>query len=561
MKSIIEPPSDDIAEYEQRLEHRVRLFIDAVKEGKVKFRDNLNIIESLNKIRLLSNGKIDLESVDGFVRSAALVAEYVHNRQELKSFASLFEIQCRYFDFIYKNFEPYYEIAKARGMTPHQAAIAATQSETSIAELTASISDFLEVIVEFWNVYGDIALAHAEDLTVDVKGVFGGDLFPTNSGNIASKCGIYTDTIIVPDPFLRSKHVFKHASKKDQAYFLIKHAMNLLKYKELACAQIDKPIIVVVPDYSALDEQEKDFYTELGRRDALIHANRLFGREFYSFDDLFEYASNLDTVDKLISSIVDPSRILFDSNWGKNPKDQINRALSESEYKILPFKNPGQLIATMALGRMGTSNELLFKSKRLGGSPIIEAETSWQYFLWKQEYDANSVKKNSDSKDLHVLNALQTLGKTEFTWLGNIPVEALIELRKQEALPEIRHILGKGISDLLQTNSVNFHRTSDQVFDNINKAISEQQKKLDELRSKNWLFAGTDIGSWFVTGTLAISAAVTSNPFLGVAAFAADQILDPPKLKNIPNKIKELVEENKRINQSPVGFLYKLAQS
>ena len=124
-------------------------------------------------------------------------------------------------------------------------------------------------------------------------------------------------------------------------------------------------------------------------------------------------------------------------------------------------------------------------------------------------------------------------------------------------IEEIRSILGGGVDELTKANPSNFHRTSDQVFDNIHDAFEQHKQSIDELKSKKWKFAGSDIGSWFVVGSFAVTAAATGVPVWGIAAIVADQLLDAPKLKDIPNSIKELANESKELDKSPVGILFK----
>ena len=78
------------------------------------------------------------------------------------------------------------------------------------------------------------------------------------------------------------------------------------------------------------------------------------------------------------------------------------------------------------------------------------------------------------------------------------------------------------------------------------------------LRAKKWKFAGSDIGSWLVVGSLGVTAAVTGTPVWGLAAIAADQLLDAPKLKDIPSSIKNLAKENSKLQKSPVGMLFNI---
>lgn len=209
---------------------------------------------------------------------------------------------------------------------------------------------------------------------------------------------------------------------------------------------------------------------------------------------------------------------------------------------------------------MSVSNELLLKARQLSGTPIIEAETSWQFFNWKLEYDAEKAQEFYGSENLHITKGLTDLSNTDLPWLGNIPPESLLELRKQGALEEIRGILGNNIKELVETNPTNCFRTRDQILENIELSFDKHRKKLDTLKAKNWKFAGKDIGSWVVMGSIGIGAALTGTPAWGLAALAVDQILDAPKLREIPQRYRELIEQNKEVKQSPVGILFKASK-
>jgi len=544
-------------EYEDRLQRRLQILKKQFDEGKIKIAEGLQVIDSLNAVRYRPDGLVNLDTVDGLVRSMALAAEHFHDREELKNLLSLSEIQNTYFSFLEQNFDHFFQEMKKHDVTPHDIARHLSSNSDAVDELVTNLPNFLDVLKEFWEGAGDIVHIHVEDMHSTLKGVFGGDLFPTHDENIASKCGIYTDTIILPDPFMRSLDLFERWEPDQKAYYLIKHALNLLQYKDLACADVDPPIVVVIPDYTALERSEKEFIAHLGESDALIHAGKVFGRNFESIDDLMEYSSSLDTLDKLIPEISDASRILFDTKWEGDIQEQVARAMEDQHAQLLGTNNPGVIVASQAFGRMSVSNELLIKASRLRGTPIIDAPTSWQYLAWKIEYDAERKERDEDVKDLHVLRGLQSLSENEMEWLGQVPPDALLEMRKIGALEEIRNILGKGIDELTQANPDNFHRTSDQVFDNIHAAFDQHKQSIDELKSKKWKFAGSDIGSWFVVGSLAVTAAATGVPVWGIAAIVADQLLDAPKLKDIPESIKGLANESKELNNSPVGMLFK----
>ncbi|POU04044.1 hypothetical protein C3369_01385 [Escherichia sp. ESNIH1] len=555
----IENSSEEI-EYEKRLRRRLKILQEQFKAGKVYIQEGLGIENSLLAVRYGTDGEIDLNTVDGAVRSMALAITAIHDREEMKKEISLHEIQKTYFSFIESNFGGFYKEMARNELTPHQVGRALTRNKEFMDGLKGGLRDFLNAITEFWEAVGEVAHIHVEDMRGNVKGVFGGDLFPAQDENIASKCGVFTDTIILPDPFLRSKHIFEHNSYEDCVYYLVKHAMNILKYKELACAELDTPIVAIIPDLSVLQESEKEFYRTLGRQDALIHAGKLFGREFESFDELIEFGYSLDTIERVTAEIRDESRVLFDTNWKGNTESQLKRALESKHYK--PFINsPGMLLASQSFSRMSVSNELLIKSRQLNGTPIIDAPTSWQYLVWKMEYDADRAESQLNSQGLHILKGLGELAHNEMQWLGNIPSLALIQLRKEGAMEEIRSILGKGVNEIIQSNPQDFHGTKDKILGNIDFAFKQHKENIKELTKKKWRFAGKDIGSWLVVGSLEVTAAVTGTPAWGLITIAADQMLDVPKLKDIPKSIRSIIEENNKVKKSPVGMLFNIKKT
>ncbi|PKN07535.1 MAG: hypothetical protein CVU73_12325 [Deltaproteobacteria bacterium HGW-Deltaproteobacteria-8] len=546
--------------YEARLQRCLQILKQHFEAGKIKIAEGLNVVESLEKVRHAPDGSFDLDTVDGSVRSMALAVEFMHDRQELKQQISLAEIQESYFAFLDYNFGNFYKMMCERGLSPHDMGMSALKIPAMVTDLSNSVSSFMEVLEEFWSGVADAAHAHVEDMNVSMKSIFGGDLFPYCDDNIASKCCIYTDTLIMPDPFLRSKHIFASGTPEQRAYFMMKHGLNVLKYKELACADVPIPIVVILPDYTAVIQEERQFVQDLGKADALIHSSKVFGRSFDSLEDLVDFASELNTIEKVEAEVIGTDRVLFDTGWGSTVRSQIENALKDESTKFIDIKNPGIIVASQAVARMGIMNELLIKARRLRGTPIIDAPTSWQYFVWKLEYDAEGAAMKSNCPNLHVLHGLQSLAENQMEWLGKVPPDALIELRKVNALGEIRAILGKGIDELAQVNPTNFYRTSDQVFDNIRAAFVEHKTSIEQLRAKKWKFAGTDIGSWLVVGSLAVTSAATGLPVWGLAAVAADQLLSAPKLKDIPKSIKELAEESNKLKKSPVGMLFQYSQ-
>ena len=342
--------------YEANLQRRLKILRQFFEKGRIKLAKGLKVIESLKAVRYAPDGSVDLNTVDGLVRAMALGIEATHEREELKKGIPLAEIQTTYFRFLDNNFGDFYKIMVERGLTPHQAGLAASRNNGAIEEITKPIPDFLRTIEEFWAASADAAYAHVEDMDGTFKGVFGGDLFPSQNQNIVSKCGLYTDTLILPDPFIRTKFLFELGNAKENAYYLLKHALSLLQYRDLACADLTPPIIVILPDLSLIDKSKQEFFRTLGNDDALIHSGKVFGRTFGSIAELNEYAGTLNTLDSVVSKIADRGRVLFDAELKGDLRVQITKASQGKYAKIIGTTHPGLIVASLPLGRMNVIN-------------------------------------------------------------------------------------------------------------------------------------------------------------------------------------------------------------
>lgn len=557
--------SKEEKEYEERVKRRVLILKEQIEKGRIHISEHLrdDFEKSLLKVRLDKNGEPDLETVDGRIRSMALMAEHMDHREKMKGAISLQQIQEGYFNRIEGNFNHFYKIMIEKNVSPHQVANVIAYGKQSIDHLDEVIKPILEDLEKFWELVAESGYLHLEDDYDSIKAVFGGDLFPSNEENIASKCGIYTDTIILPCPFIRSRHMFQVWDKQQRVYYLLKHALNILQYKELALTELDKPIIAILPDKEMMDEFAYEEISKLGEKDALYHAQKVFDRKFESMEELIDFGKSLDTIDKVTKEIKDPRRVLFDTEFKDSLELQIKYQMESDSAKALRTDNPGIIVSMMGFGRMSVCNELLLKSTKVGGIPLIDAPTSWEYFKWKLEYDSERTHPDTDYSKLHIVKGLNGLDNSKLQWIGKIPPKGLIELRKNGAINEIREILLKGIDELVKANQFDFTSTSHKVFNNLNFAFNQHQENIKKLTNKKWKIAGKDFGSWLVMGSVEIASACTGNMIFGLPSAILSQLLDAPKLKDLPKtveNIKQTEREKEQLKKSPLGLMFKYSK-
>jgi len=215
---------------------------------------------------------------------------------------------------------------------------------------------------------------------------------------------------------------------------------------------------------------------------------------------------------------------------------------------------PGQAVYMHLISRFSQANDSYQRSLQLRGTPIVRAPTSWIWYNQMLEYNAGNSSMGS-LHDLHIARALNSTVKNEMPWMGNIPADSLIEIRQSGALDEIRHLLSGGLKELVEANPSNFYRTGDQVFDNLDAAFLEHEKKIKELSNKKWKFAGKDIGSFMVVGGISITAALTSLPLFATLGVAASMSGYVPNVKELKEKYRALTAEENEVKNTGVGIL------
>ena len=540
----------------EELHRRIELLKKQLKEGKIGVAPHLidGVRRSMDKIRNLPDGMVDPKTVDGIIRSMCMAVAMQNDRQEWKEIVSLKDIQDSFFQRVEYAFGQLFDMMNKANVDPYKFAGWFSSEQSRVKDCIPVIDEFLEEIQSFWDNISEPTWIHLED-TLDSKAVFTGELFPDAGSNVASSTGLYFDTTILPDPFLKIFPLLERFEDEEKCYDIVRLALQVLSYKSLALADLDKPIIAILPDRHHLDDNYRKYVHDCAVADSIEHTKVLFGQEIGDKEELLAYYSHFPDVSKVVKDLKRPEKLVISTDWDGSLEEQIMRALEE-QYAQLGFKTAGQAVYMHLISRFSQANDAFQRSLQLRGTPIIRAETSWIWYNQMLEHNAGNSDVNSLS-DLHIARALNSSVKNEMPWMGNIPPDALLEIRRSGAMDEIRHILKGGLQSLIEANPNNFHRTGDQVFDNLDNAFKDHEKKIKELTSKKWSFAGKDIGSFMVVGGIEITAAVTGLPLYGALGTMAGMTGAIPNVKDLKEKYKALKAEKSEINNTGVGILLK----
>lgn len=457
-------------DYEKRLRRRLEILKEEMAAGNIHISSDLKVIDELRAVQYGNDGEIDLNTVKSGVRALALAAEAMHYRKETKKIISLQELQRGYFENIEAIFGSLYNDMKREGATPFQVGSGVARDPEGVRIFHKAIPGVLEWVNGLWTEVHDVAHLHAEDV-ISLKSVFGGETFPQGNKNIVSSTGIYIDTNILPDPFLRSRYFLDGPDPVAAVRTFITCGLSLLQYKEAALAEIDVPMVAVIPDLLYLDENIRERVFTLAQNDTVSHLSAMFGTPFANLEEAQRTLRKLKTSGDVAEKLANPDLLLFDVDDTGPVEANIDTYIQTFLAPYGHDTHAGGAVISSTTGRMRQANDLLFRSTRLRGSPLIDAPTSWRYFNWKLGY-GNTQQDPQTHINLHMTKALQSAASGQMEWLGAVPVQSLIEMRKQGALPELRSMLSAGVRELIDLRPDNFFGQATRLSKTFNKHLT-----------------------------------------------------------------------------------------
>ena len=209
-------------------------------------------------------------------------------------------------------------------------------------------------------------------------------------------------------------------------------------------------------------------------------------------------------------------------------------------------------------GRMMQSNDLLLRSARYAGTPLIDAPTSWQYLLWKYEYDADRPgTSEKEVREAVISKAIASEGSTEFGMLSGVPARALIELRRNGALLNLRETIRTGLNDIDLSSPDSLSTVADEVIANIDRSFEAHDKELRNITSSRRKFFGLDVSRWIAGGGVSLAAALAHNVGLAVLAAVAPSIVGTPSIPDLQKRWQDLQSQSKKLKRSPAAILFR----
>lgn len=547
--------SDTTAFTPERITETIAIFETELATGEIRRPIDPMVIDSLSAIKYDEKGLVVPDSVNPIlVVIAEEVKDDVVEREAGR--IPLINVQRKYVEFLEYYFsEPYSEMSK-NNLTPHQMADIMSSDEKYVSAWKTEAPQLFQILKEHWGLSGLITAVHLRQMPA-LKAVYGGSIFPHPKSNLVSNVGLYADTLVLPDPVFRCLAMHDIFNTRELVYQLTKSALTAMSYSKLAIADLKVPLVVFTPSYFFLSKQLSKIVGAISQEDLRSHLQEVFGCKFDSMDDIERFFKHASSVESLAESVKNKDKFLFDIEESPLPLDQLGLIVHDFKNTVtLPNDSLSpQLMALRSfLGRFIQANDVLAHCDLYGGIPLIDAPTSWQYFLWKLEYSASQLMPDiiKDSLVAHVLHEeLRDLPS-----FSGIPIEGAIEIRQKGTINQLREIFRKNINQIAQADSDAVIDVAKQVSSNLRDALKEYEQLINEIPKTMLDITGKTI---VVAGNvgLGIAAAAYGSIPLGILAALAGN-LGLPSAKDILNQSRELHKKHKLVKNSPVGLFWNI---
>lgn len=354
-----------------------------------------------------------------------------------------------------------------------------------------------------------------------VKLVLGGSsTFLDTHLHAVRKTLLYADTILVPDPVLpwletpRMAEGFRFPR-------IIQAAWAVLQLKPLVDASFQYPAVVVFPSWEKSLEEQDGTTREGILRLVTDVVSRATGQQFETFEQVGQLAKRQS--DEFLRAV--EQHALFVPPDG-TPGESLNTAISkyrdyiktwrDGEYakKLLSLPDSALVLNSIA-ERVAPQFHLLENSQELESDPLFCLPVHAHYWRICCALSSDRLQRLS-LLDEGTLRVIEALNSTTFNWLGNVPINALVELRKNNENEDFRRQLNSGLQALHQATVEDTNRVAAEVGRSIESLLTKHQQEILRIEKKySKLHGGSAAMSWVTAAGMYVPLLA---PYLGVSA-------------------------------------------
>jgi len=332
---------------------------------------------------------------------------------------------------------------------------------------------------------------------------------------------LYCDTLAIPDPVLPFLETAREAERFNHVRML-ENIFYMLQLEPLVREDLPVPPIVVFPSWEGALE-EKDVATRDGQERLVL--------DFFShylqtrFEDIVELVDYVDRHPRKFLECVEQNR-LFVAAGGTEDEPLVDAVVRQREhvshwrapeYVELVKRMPrSRLVLTTILERLAPHFHARENSAELAASPLFSQRAQWHYFRLLQKTGVAPEPENSVGS----LNISSALVDESLLWLGNVPIQDLVDLRRRNCNVTFRDRLREHVEFAAKESDgvravKHIERGVQQLIsehqNDVKKIVDDYQVKYSATAVAAWVTFAASFALWFpvpealVTGPAAVA--------------------------------------------------------
>jgi len=477
---------------------KVSVVIDALKTGKLKVREQDEaLVRELLALPHGITGLVDISSLApkavSMARAMALALRLLGQEQQdiANSRAlGLQEVQCE----LFRLFEDLFV-----GLTGVASEVVRSADEIKERMLHRIKSNNSDIFDDFNATADELEQLYRQNAASmfkiakslgGVKIVTGGQRSYGPSALAATRvAGLYCDTQLIPDPvypfFTGDLHL--NAMHLQLAIVLF----YILPLRPLVDARLQEPPVLIFPSFEESLE-EKDAITQSGIASLVVKVVApACGAELKTIEELFEFARKhedlfLDAMSRerlFVPPGGDPNNVGTAREAASIYLRELEGVRSGEDLSKMKHLSIGVLVLIGILERLRPQYHLMENAEELVAQPMLNQDVHWYYFNCCALAEARELvnERVLSRESFDVLRALQD---DSLTWLANIPIEGLVDLRRNLEHTELREQLKKCTAQLTSAGPAELAAVTREVRHGLEVMIQRQQKAIKEIEAK-----------------------------------------------------------------------------
>ncbi len=381
-----------------------------------------------------------------------------------------------------------------------------------------------------------------------------------NTEEFLKKTALYADTLIINEPILSELLSWEKRGTGDLSAFnlVAQYALRLLAMEDLFDTHLNPPICYLAP-CSVLCLGQGVY----GPADQFIHerivpsyAGKIFCEKFDSYEELIQFLTKYTSFEDFIADVRKSNVPFVNPDGTPVTKKEFLKVKGYYDDKYEGYFELPEALFLLLRGRFSAPAYDLMVNGRYATCFATDFEGVWNNFVWLLNNDNNEVSSKYRPKALSRDSlVLHTMNNEKLKWLGNIPLEKIVEMRERGELLDMRELLSRCISEIEDVSDEEFLEVSKDALYRLQQAFRKHSSEMNELNSTFKRKYNIKLASIAVTGSLGIASAMFP-PLAQSIGLLSSGLIETVSISKLIADYFDERDSIKALKRRPIGLLF-----